>query len=161
MPFGLRGIGVGEGRYEAKQVDFILFFLVASIPPVIQSTTKIVESYEEDLYLAVEIGTRLEVIQGAKIDLVCRVTGFPTPNVNWVKGNSPLTVSFERQGFYIVPYNGTSTTLRIRGSQPPQEDEVYGCTAYNSGGSVTAFSYVTFKGALRSLRHQRMQLIFE
>lgn len=113
---------------------------------MIQSSTEVVESYEEDLYLAVEIGTRLEVIQGAKIDLICRVTGFPTPNVNWVKGNSPLTVSFERQGFYIVPYNGTSTTLLIRGSQPPQEDEVYGCTAYNSGGSVTAFSYVTFKG---------------
>lgn len=125
---------------------FSFVFLLASIPPVIQSSTDKVESYEEDLYLAVEIGTRLEVIQGAKLDLICRVTGFPTPNVNWVKGNSPLTASFERQGFFIVPYNGTSTTLLIRGSQPPQEDEVYGCTAYNSGGSVTAFSYVTFKG---------------
>jgi len=107
----------------------------------------VIESYEEDLYLAVEIGTRLEVIQGAKIDLICRVTGFPTPSVNWVKRNSPLTASFERQGFFIVPYNGTSTTLLIRGSQPPQEDEVYGCTAYNGAGSDTAFSYVTFKGA--------------
>lgn len=131
--------------------SFSFVFLVASIPPVIQSSTKVVESYEEDLYLALEIGTRLRVIQGAKIDLICRVTGFPTPNVNWVKGNSPLTVSFERQGFFIKPYNGSSSTLSIRGSQPPQEDEVYGCTAYNSGGSVTAFSYVTFKGASWSL----------
>lgn len=114
---------------------------------MIKSSDKVIESYEEDLYLAVEIGTRLEVIQGAQINLICRVTGFPTPSVNWVKGNSPLTVNFERQGFIIVPYNGTSSTLLIRGSQPAQEDEVYGCTAYNSGGSVTAFSYVTFKGA--------------
>ena len=114
---------------------------------MIQSSQKRIESYEEDLHLVADIGTRLELIQGARVDLVCRVTGFPTPQVNWVKGNVPLDTRFESQGFIIVPYDGTSSKLLIRGTQPAQKDEVYGCTAYNTGGSVTAFSYVTFKGA--------------
>lgn len=113
---------------------------------MIQSDKKDLKSFEEGMYLTVNIGTRLQVIQGTRIDLICRVTGFPTPRVNWVKGNVRLEQRFEGQGLFIVPYDGTVSTLRIRGSQPAQEDEVYGCTAYNAGGSVTAFSYVTFYG---------------
>lgn len=113
---------------------------------MIQSSDKVVQSFEEGVSLVVNIGTRVRVIQGTKIDLICRVTGFPTPRVNWVKGNLPLDERFEPQGFLIIPYNGTSSTLLIRGSQPAQEDEVYGCTAFSAGGSVTAFSYVTFYG---------------
>ncbi|KAL9986930.1 hypothetical protein ACROYT_G001147 [Oculina patagonica] len=129
----------GEARKTTKLT------VKSAIPPVIQSSKKRIESYEEDLHVVVDIGTRLELIQGAKVDLICRVAGFPTPQVNWVKGNVPLDIRFETQGFFIVPYNGTSSTLLIRGTQPAQNDEVYGCTAYNTGGSVTAFSYVTFK----------------
>ena len=57
------------------------------------------------MYLTVNIGTRLQVIQGTRIDLICRVTGFPTPRVNWVKGNVRLEQRFEGQGLFIVPYD--------------------------------------------------------
>ena len=122
------------------------FFIVAAIPPVIQTSDKVLESFEEGKYLVVTIGTRLKVVQGTKIDLICRVSAFPRPKVSWAKGNEPLDERFERQGFFIYPFNGTSSTLLIRGSRQSSEDEVYGCTAYNGGGSVSAFSYVTFYG---------------
>lgn len=113
---------------------------------MIESSDKVVESLEEGKSLVVDIGTRLRVVEGTSIDLICRVSGFPTPKVDWVKGNEPLDQRFERQGFFVYPFNGTSSTLLIRGTQRAAEDEVYGCTAYNGGGSVTAFSYVTIKG---------------
>ena len=116
---------------------------------MIQSEDRILKSFEEGVSLTVTIGTRLQVIQGTRIDIICRVTGFPTPRVNWVKGNVRLEPRFEAQGISIIPYDGKVSTLLIRGSQPAQEDEVYGCTAYNVGGSVTAFSYVTFYGMRR------------
>ena len=113
---------------------------------MIQSSDKKIESFEENVHLVMDIGTRLEVIKGARIDLICRVTGFPTPRVNWVKGNEQLDERSELQGFVIVPYNGTGSTLLITNTQSAQNDEVFGCTAYNTGGSVTVFSYVTFVG---------------
>ena len=111
---------------------------------MIQSSNKTVESFEEGKSVVATIGTRLKLVQGTKIDLICHVSGFPTPTVDWLKGNELLDQRFERQGLFVYPYNGTSTTLLVRGSQPSL-DEVYGCTAYNAGGTVTAFSYVTFK----------------
>ena len=114
---------------------------------MIESSNEVVEAFEEGKSVVATIGTRLKVVQGTNIDLICRVSGFPTPKVDWVKGNELLDRRFERLGFFIYPYNGTSSTLVIRGSQPSTDDEVYGCTAYNGGGSVTAFSYVTFYGA--------------
>ena len=114
---------------------------------MIESSSEVVESFEEGKTIVVDIGTRLKVVQGTKIDLICRVSGFPTPTVNWVKGNELLDRRFERLGFFVYSYNDTRSTLLIRGSQPSSDDEVYGCMAYNGGGSVTAFSYVTFYGA--------------
>ena len=106
-----------------------------------------IEYLEEGRSLVATIGTRLKVIRGAQIELICPVSGFPTPNVDWVKGNELVDQRFERQGLFIVPYNGTSSTLLIRGSDQFPEDVVFGCNAYNVGGSVSSFSYVTFYGA--------------
>ncbi|XP_068741513.1 hemicentin-1-like isoform X2 [Montipora capricornis] len=128
----------GEDRKTTK------LNVISSIVPVIQSSSEVIEYLEEGRSLVATIGTRLRVIRGAQIELICPVSGFPTPNVDWVKGNELVDQRFERQGLFIVPYNGTSSTLLIRGSDQFPKDVVFGCNAYNVGGSVSSFSYVTF-----------------
>lgn len=108
-----------------------------------------IESFGDDTSLVATIGTRLKIIQGKQIELICHVSGFPSPKVDWTKGNELIDQQSERQGLFIFPYNGTSSSLRISGSQQSPQDVVFGCTAYNSGGSATAFSYVTFYGSCR------------
>ena len=113
---------------------------------MIQSSIQVVEAFEEGASLVLPIGTQLRVAQGTKIDFICRVSGFPTPKVSWAIGNKVLNEGSERQGFFVYPFNGTSSTLLIRTSKSTSEDEVYSCRAYNGGGSVTAFSKVRFYG---------------
>ena len=113
--------------------------------PVIKSSNGTVESFEE-VSLVVGVGTRLKVVRGASIDLICHASGFPTPRVTWVKGNQPLDERSELQGFYIIPFNGTSTRLLIRGSSEAEKDVFFGCTASNAAGTETVFSYVKFLG---------------
>lgn len=125
------------------------FATTAGIAPVIQSSSEVIESFDEDTPLVVTIGTRLKVLQGKLVQLVCPVSGFPSPKVDWTKGNVLIDEQPERQGVVIFPYNGTSSTLFIRASQQSPRDVVFGCTAYNSGGSATVFSYVTFYGSCR------------
>ena len=126
---------------------FLFFATTAGIAPVIQSSSEVIESFDEDTSLVVTIGTRLKVLQGKLVQLVCPVSGFPSPKVDWTKGNVLIDEQPERQGVVIFAYNGTSSTLFIRASQQSPRDVVFGCTAYNSGGSATVFSYVTFYGS--------------
>lgn len=96
--------------------------------------------------LFVPIGTQLRVAQGTKIDFICRVSGFPTPSVSWAVGNQVLNDRLERQGYFVSPYNGTSSTLLVRTTRSSAEDEVFSCRAFNGGGSKTVFSKVRFFG---------------
>ena len=123
---------------------FISF--LAAIPPKIQSSDKTIEAFEEGAALVVPIGTQLRVAQGTKIDFICRVSGFPTPTVSWAVGNQVLNDRLERQGYFVSPYNGTSSTLLVRTSRSSANDEVFSCRAYNGGGSKTVFSKVRFFG---------------
>lgn len=129
--------------------SFFFFATTVGIAPVIQSSSEVIESFDGDTSLVAIIGTRLKVMQGKLVQLVCPVSGFPSPKVDWTKGNVPIDEQSGRQGLAIFPYNGTSSTLFIRGSQQSPRDVMFGCTAYNSGGSATAFSYVTFYGSCR------------
>ena len=96
--------------------------------------------------MSIKIGTRVSAIEGTEVTIICPVNAFPRPRVVWLQDSEQIDEQYEAQGFFITPFNGSSSTLVIKGKQGARDSALYGCSARNIGGTVASYSRVTYHG---------------
>ncbi len=89
------------------------------------------------------LASHVRVGEGAKLDLKCRLTGYPVPSLVWLKDNEPLHASAR----VTTSQDAVSGELSVRFDFVKSLDAgVYVCRAENAYGSDETFSEVVIVG---------------
>jgi len=95
-------------------------------------------SWGKESLLTVAVGSRVEIINGSSVTLVCNSSGFPPPKLTWTRGIEALPNDDNHEI--------GEQTLTIRDVQYADANE-YTCTAANLAGQDAATTELVVKGA--------------
>ena len=112
-------------------------FLLVHSKPSIERSTKAV-SWDTESPLTVAVGSRVEIINGSSVTLICNSSGFPLPKLTWTRGIEAIPVDDE--------YEIGEQALTISNVQLADAGE-YTCTATNQAGQDAATTELVVKGA--------------
>ena len=71
----------------------------------------------------------VSVHKGENVVFLCEATGFPWPDITWLKNNSPITNA-------TVIHNGSLSFLLLRSVTKEESRDKYQCFASNSVGAT-------------------------
>ena len=95
-------------------------------------------SWEKESLLTVAVGSRVEIINGSSVTLVCNSSGFPSPELTWTRGIEALPSDSNHEI--------SEQSLTIRDVQYVDANE-YTCTATNQAGQDAATTELVVKGS--------------
>ena len=108
---------------------------MASKPSIERSEEEV--SWGKESHLTVAVGSRVEIINGSSVTLVCNSSGFPPPKLTWTRGIETLP----RDSNHEV----SEQSLTISDIQFADADE-YTCSATNQAGQDAATTELVVKG---------------
>lgn len=94
-------------------------------------------SWGKESHLTVAVGSRVEIINGSSVTLVCNSSGFPPPKLTWTRGIEILPSDSNHEI--------SEQSLTIRDIQFADADE-YTCSATNQAGQDAATTELVVKG---------------
>jgi len=109
---------------------------VASKPSIERSEEEV--SWGKESLLTVAVGSRVEIMNGSSVTLVCNSSGFPSPKLTWTRGIEDLP----NDDNHVIG----EQTLTINDVHYEDADE-YTCTAANQAGQDAATTELVVKGA--------------
>lgn len=78
------------------------------------------------------------ITEGQSVEFKCKISGKPSPNVQWQKGDKVIKPS----KYFQMTVRGEESTLRISEAFP-EDEGTYKCTATNSAGKVVSTATLT------------------
>ena len=112
-------------------------YFADGIAPKIEATSTSVERITDMKPISVQIGTRITLLPGVRLEITCPVSGIPEPSISWLRQGQQITTS----GRFLVE-NDTliirTTALSDRGS--------FTCAANNTLGRTTSSTMVDITG---------------
>lgn len=115
----------------------ITFLFIDGTLPKIEATSTSVEHITNLSPVSVQIGTRVTVLSGVRLEITCTASGIPEPSIFWLRQGKQIDFS---ERFSV--HNGTLVVRAIRRS----DEGSFTCTANNTIGKTATSTQVDVLG---------------